>query len=243
MSTVRLDLELLKTNCEEEFHQWFIEITTLANELNISVSTPRITCRQVHRSNTPADSPESYYRRNIMVPFLDHITSELEERFGPIHQTKVKLLGLVPSVAATFPVASIAEVGALYSADLPSPYLLSTEFSRWKRACVTAPVDKRPDTLEKALLFCDRDDYPNIFVLLVIACTLPVTTCETERSNSQLKLLKTYLRSTMTEERLSSLAVIKIHREMVADLDFDKLVVEIANRHPRRMALPCVLSD
>ena len=105
-------------------------------------------------------------------------------------------------------------------------------------------MDKRPDTLEKALLFCDRDDYPNIiFVLLVIACTLLVTTCEMERSNSQLKLLKTYLRSTMTEERLSSLAVIKIHREMVADLDFDKLVVEFANRHPRRMALPCVLSD
>ena len=74
---VRLDLELLKTNCEEEFHQWFIEITALANELNISVSTPRITSRQVHRSNAPADSPESYYRRNIMVPFLDHITSEL----------------------------------------------------------------------------------------------------------------------------------------------------------------------
>ena len=47
----------------------------------------------------------------------------------------------------------------------------------------------------------------------------------------------------MTEERLSSLAVIKIHHEMVADLDFDKLVVEFANQYPRRMALPCVLSD
>ena len=139
--------------------------------------------------------PESYYRRKVMVPFLDHITSESEERFGPIHQTKVKLLGLIPSVAATYPIASIAEVGALYSADLPSPHLLSTEFSRWKRV---SPVDKMPDTLEKALLFCDRDDYPNIFVLLVIACTLLVTTCETERSNSQLKLLKTYLCSTMT---------------------------------------------
>ena len=242
VSTVQLYLELLKANCEEEFHQWFSEITALANELDISVSTPRITCRQVYRSNASADSPESYYHRNIMITFLDHI-SLLEERFGPVHQTKVKLLGLIPSVTATYSVASIAEVGALYSADLPSPHLLSTEFSRWKRACASTPVDKRADMLEKALLFCDRDDYPNIFVLLVIACTLPVTTCEMERSNSQLKLLKTYIHSTMTEERLSSLAVIKIHREMVIDLDFDKLVVEFTNRHPRRMALPCVLSD
>jgi hypothetical protein len=47
----------------------------------------------------------------------------------------------------------------------------------------------------------------------------------------------------MTEDRLSSLAVIKIHRELVANLDVNKLVVEFANQHPRRMALPCVLSD
>ena len=215
VSNVQLDLALLKSNCEEEFHLWFNEMTTLADKLNISVSIPRIASRQVHRSNAPADSPESYYRRNIMIPFLDHITMELEERFGPIHQTKVKLLGLIPSVAATYPIASISEVGDLYSADLPSPHLLTIEFSRWKRACTSTPVEKRPDTLENALLFCDKDDYPNIFVLLLIACTLPVTTCETERSNSQLKLLKTYLRSSMTEKRLSSLALIKIHRDMV----------------------------
>ena len=34
-----------------------------------------------------------------------------------------------------------------------------------------------------------------------------------------------------------------VHHRMVADLDFDHLVVEFANKHPRRMALPCVLSD
>ena len=228
VSNVQLDLALLKSNCEEEFHLWFNEMTTLADKLNISVSIPRIASRQVHRyrSNAPADSPESYYRQNIMIPFLDHITMELEERFGPIHQNKVKLLGLIPSVASTYPIASISEVGDLYSADLPSPHLLTTEFSRWKRACTSTPVEKRPDTLENALLFYDKDDYPNIFVLLLIACTLPVTTCETERSNSQLKLLKTYLRSSMTEKRLSSLALIKIHRDMVANLDFDKLVVD-----------------
>jgi hypothetical protein len=48
--------------------------------------------------------------------------SQLDARFGPIHQTKVKLLGLIPSVVATYPVASIAEIGALYGADLPFPH-------------------------------------------------------------------------------------------------------------------------
>jgi len=243
VSEVITDLELLKINCEEEFHLWYCEIKTLADEFNIPIATPRIAARQVHRSNIPADSPEAYYRRNLMIPFLDHIITELTERFGPIQQTKVKLLGLIPSVAATYPPASINEVGELYKADLPSPHLLSTEFRRWKTKYSSVPLDNRPNTLEGALQSFDKEDFPNIFTLLVIACTLPVTTCETERSNSQLKLLKTYLRSTMTEKRLSSLALIKIHRDIVADLDFDKLVVHFANKHPRRMALPCVFSD
>ena len=131
----------------------------------------------------------------------------------------------------------------MYKADLPSPHLLSTEFHRWQTKYSSAPLANRPNTLEGALQSCDEEEFPNIFTLLVIACTLPVTTCENERSNSQLKLLKTYLRSTMTEKRLSSLALTKIHRDIVADLDFDKLVVDFANRHPRRMALPCIFLD
>ena len=62
------------------------------------------------------------------------------------------------------------------------------------------PESNRPDTLHKALVECDEDCFPNIKVLLSIACTLPVTVCENERSNSQMKLLKTYLRTTMSEE-------------------------------------------
>lgn len=120
-----------------------------------------------------------------MIPFLDHIIKELTERFGPLQQTKEKLLGLIPAVAAP---ASVAEVGELYKADLPSPQLLSTEFRRWKTKYSSAPLHNRPNTLEGALQSCDKEDFPNIFTLLVIACTLPVTTCETERSNSQLKL-------------------------------------------------------
>ena len=39
------------------------------------------------------------------------------------------------------------------------------------------------------LLSCDKEDDPNIFILLAIACTLPVTTYENER---QLLLLLFY---------------------------------------------------
>ena len=123
---------------------------------------------------------------------------------------------------------------------MPSSALLSTEFRQWKTKFASVPPDKRPNTLVEALKACDEDAFPKLYVLLVVACTLPVTTCETEGCNSQLKLLKTYLRSTMTEQRLFALAMIKVHHRIVEELDFDKLVVDFANQHPRRMTLPCV---
>ena len=104
---VQVEIELLKTNCEAKFHYWFDEIKAFADELNIPVGVPRTSLRQIHRANAPADSPETYYHRNVMIPFLDHISSEMQARFGPIQQTKIKMVGLIPSTAVTYSSTSI----------------------------------------------------------------------------------------------------------------------------------------
>ena len=44
VSEVITDLELLKTNCEEEFHLWYCEIKTLADELKISIANSTHRC-------------------------------------------------------------------------------------------------------------------------------------------------------------------------------------------------------
>ena len=54
---------------------------------------------------------------------------------------------------------------------------------------------------------CDQTTSPNLHVLLQICLTLPITSCE--RSFSQLKLTKSSRQSTMTEERLGELALMK----------------------------------
>ena len=40
---------------------------------------------------------------------------------------------------------------------------------------------------------CDPDIFPNIHLLLRIACTIPVKSADNEHSNSTLKLVKGYL--------------------------------------------------
>jgi len=55
----------------------------------------------------------------------------------------------------------------------------------------------------EALDVCNKDFFPNIYVLLKIFATLPVSIAATERSFSALKRIKDYLRSTMAESRLN----------------------------------------
>ncbi|KAL4558569.1 hypothetical protein LXL04_036770 [Taraxacum kok-saghyz] len=55
-----------------------------------------------------------------------------------------------------------------------------------------------------------------------------------ERSFSKLKLLKSYLRSTMTQERLSGLAMISIKNEMLESINYEELINQFAIKNARR---------
>ncbi|KAM4108034.1 hypothetical protein ACB094_03G014700 [Castanea mollissima] len=56
-----------------------------------------------------------------------------------------------------------------------------------------------------------------------ILLTISVTVASAERSFSKLKLIKSYLRSTMSQERLSGLAILSIEKEMLAELESRKI--------------------
>ena len=88
----------------------------------------------------------------------------------------ISLLGLVPSVLCSKEVDIEAAV-IKCNGDLPSPELLQMELQRWKSKYMSVPPEKRPSSPGKAIKDCDSDDFPNIFTLLQIACTIPVTSC------------------------------------------------------------------
>ena len=88
---------------------------------------------------------------------------------------------------------------------------------------------------------CDDGLYPNVKTVLKIASTFPVTSCECERSISTLGLVKTKLRSTMGQERLTGLCLLSRHRDI--KVDAREVVLKFARMHPRRMTFPNVLAD
>ncbi|KAM6563376.1 hypothetical protein CsatB_023374 [Cannabis sativa] len=81
------------------------------------------------------------------------------------------------------------------------------------------------------------DCFPNTIIAYRILLTIPVTVASAERSFSKLKLLKSYLRSTMLQERLNGLASIAIENEVLETIKYEELVDEFASKSVRRMAL------
>lgn len=72
---------------------------------------------------------------------------------------------------------------------------------------------------------------------LRILLTIPVTAASAERSFSKLKIIKNFLRSTISQNRLVGLATISIEHEIVEDLDIDDLIKEFLSLKARNFEL------
>jgi len=57
-----------------------------------------------------------------------------------------------------------------------------------------------------------------------VILTIPVTVASSEQNFSKLKLLKSYLRSTMTQERLNDLAMIAPESDMLEKIDYESII-------------------
>jgi len=76
--------------------------------------------------------------------------------------------------------------------------------------------------------------FQDLYTAFLLFLTLPVTVSTTERSFSKFKLIKTYLRNTMQDDRFSGLAVLSIENAEVRKLDISKIIDDFASRKARR---------
>ncbi len=73
-----------------------------------------------------------------------------------------------------------------------------------------------------------------IVKLVKIILTMAISTCTAERSYSGLRRLKTYLRSTMSQERLNAVALINAHRDVLRNMNLDPMMDDFIRRCPVR---------
>jgi len=81
--------------------------------------------------------------------------------------------------------------------------------------------------------------FPDLLLFVQIVLTVPIASATAERSFSTMKRVKTYLRSTMTDQRLNNLCLLAVEREMSHDLlsDPSSVIDKFALLRDRRLSL------
>jgi len=216
----------IRTNCDTYHAIWFEEAESLANKFQIAIKTPRITKRQTQRDNHPSNSTSEYYRHSLTIPLLDHVSGDLSTRFSDNSLVSYAGLYLIPSKIVSLNNQSSQEsltehllpFFRFYEEDFPSVHLIEPEILLWERYWLTNK-EICPSNVSNTLKAINFDGFPNIKVALRILATLPITSCECERSFSGMRRLKTYARTTMTNDRLNGLALMQFHLDKVPETD------------------------
>ena len=169
----------------------------------------------------------------MAIPLLDSLIIQMQDRFSDEDRQGRHLLYLVPSIIVnnTQELSEAAKGMLFWENDLPFPKSLGNEL-RWQTMWQSAEKEL-PNNLLLALGACDEDTFPNNHRLLLIACTLPISSAEAERSFSLMKRIKTCTRSMMSEERFSDLAVITMHYP--ERFEVDEICDAFVKAHPRRL--------
>lgn len=81
------------------------------------------------------------------------------------------------------------------------------------------------------------DVFPNLRIALQILLTIAVSIASCERSFSKLKLILSYLRASMGQDRLSDLALLSVEKETAEKIDFDDIINKFASMKARKINL------
>ena len=182
---------------------------------------------RLHNNKLTADARES----------CDVVIVRCKQRFScTYHFAVVQLFAAskFPSHQNSFPTAMLTETIKAYpfldSERLPNElFVLYVRKEMWHENL----LDCHKFILAQNL----QCTFPNIMKLLQILITTSLTTSEAERCFSTLKRLKTFLRSTMTNRRLTALAMLSIEKTMITEMkDFNSSVIDdFASQKSRRI--------
>lgn len=223
-------LKIQRSDAENVFKDIFKDVIEMCKLCDIEMRTPRQCSRQQHRSNPEIRDPESYFRITIFIPYLAALILELEERFKIDDSPHMNLMLLCPKT-----LRNVSKEEFLSKMKITEKFYdiqdLYVQSKVWYEAA------KNYETKAIIDLASNLSAYPAIRRGLQILLILPITTCAIERTFSSLRRVKDWSRSTMTDQRLSSLCMLSVHREKVEQNkeEFVEKIIELFGSNKRRL--------
>ncbi|KAL2091249.1 hypothetical protein ACEWY4_013512 [Coilia grayii] len=88
-----------------------------------------------------------------------------------------------------------------------------------------------------------RTLFTEVEKLIQLCLCLPISVASSERSFSTLRRQKTWLRSTMTQKRLTHLSLMNVHKDIMYAMDMNVLMRDFISMTPERLFLECCRSS
>jgi len=73
--------------------------------------------------------------------------------------------------------------------------------------------------------------YPNVYKLLQVALTLPISSATYKRYFSAMRRIKTWMRSTMVENRFNDLSILNIEKDLAKKINNYDIVNDFSNKN------------
>ena len=233
----------------EEYHQTKEEVTAVTakwkvNPVFVEKRQPKV---KKHFDELAEDhrfsDTEVCFRVNVYNRLLDIAYNQIENRFTSLQTILDEFSIIFPKVLVNLSDEEILvkaeKLQKKYQQDI-GPSLPLELISL--RTGLKNHISKINTVLELAvLLYVEFNtiapSYPEVLTILALFLTLPVTVASAERSFSVLKRIKSYLRCSMTQERMSDLGMLAINHERASTIEKKDLIRQFAEMKSRRKDL------
>ncbi|XP_054283324.1 zinc finger MYM-type protein 1-like [Macrosteles quadrilineatus] len=239
-----------KMRTEKGFEEVLVDAREVSETVDIEASFPpehQVRARKIKRQfdyeapDEPIVDPKKAFRSNFYYHVLDCAINSLEERFtqlsnyndvfGFCYNIKKEDKSLLLKKCADLQLALTdgdhrdIKGHQMYQELLVVQTLLPEN-------CGSKPMDVLKYLTKNRLC----ENFPNLCIALRIILTIPVSVASGERSFSKLKLIKNYLRSNMSQERLVGLSLMSIEYDVLQKIDIDTFIKDFAEKKARKVS-------
>ncbi|XP_035986697.1 zinc finger MYM-type protein 1-like isoform X1 [Fundulus heteroclitus] len=183
-----------------------------------------------------SERDEDEFRKTFFYPVIDLVLSEINRRFSRTNwDIMSSIQALNPKKDAFLNKATLYSAARLYDSNIDDLGHELDHFSRVLERKIQTGMP-RPSSTVELIQFIEpyKEVFFELYRLCKIAVAIPVSTASCERSFSTLRRVKTYLRSTMNDDRLSNLGVLSIEWRRAKALNLDSFVDRFARNHQNR---------
>jgi hypothetical protein len=215
-------MDYFETYRNDGFDSSMVIAKEIASEMGVEPSFPvkRRALRKKHFDENNSEEvifqPENDFKFSYFLVMVDMAKRSLESRFEQLKAFN-EIFGFLTSSTSLKSLDApelnlcCTTLAVAFSHNGSSDIDVNDLFSELRVLQSVLP-NREMTAMEIFEFVMESDCYPSTSIAYRILFTMPVTVASAERSFSKLKLLKNYLRSTMSQERLNGLTTLCIEK-------------------------------